>query len=165
MPVFQPIEAIVPDRESWIWQRVDLDRLPDDVSLVLTESRYSKNLGATLSCYGIHASGVQIGEMELSHVEEYPQAALSPANVHLDKNIGQGYGLSSYLLSIQEAQRTDCVFTTGYPTSEKAKKIWDILVYVGIAEVVLPFEQLRDQHKTTKVPMYEGLMRVPVLHA
>ncbi len=165
MPIFQPIEVITPDRESWIWQRVDLDRLPDDVSLSLTESHYSKNLGATLSRYGIRASGVEIGEMELSHAEGYPQSALSPANVYLDKNIGQGYGLSSYLLSIQEAQRTGCMFTTGYPTREKAKRIWDILALVGIAEVIMPFERLHERHKPTKEPVYEGLMRVPVLHA
>lgn len=72
---------------------------------------------------------------------------------------GKGVGLAMYLHAIEKAQSLGLPFETQEITQTKdAKKIWEHLVRVGVAEVVEPFRETRS---VDGEPRYEGRYVVP----
>lgn len=69
----------------------------------------------------------------------------------------KGVGMASYVLAAESAHEDENAFESGSTVSEDARKIWDVFISKGLAEIVKPFEFIEDPDH----PYYKGRVVIP----
>lgn len=144
---FPDCEEIRPG-DSWVRQAVDPNgTLPK----VVLARDYSFEPRATISAYGhpsyqfnmfVLGDGCveQIGEAAVSERTETGECYFSWIYVGTDYQT-RGMGLAAYVLAIEAAHAAGRVFATDEAVSAQARRVWDRLIGIGVARVVLPFTE------------------------
>lgn len=100
-----------------------------------------------------------VGECIL-YTEEFPEPYMNFANIEIDEDLrGNEIGLATYIAALVVAEERGLPFEThAYNQTAPAKRIWEQLAALGVAEVIEPFHSLTDPDFTDR---FNGRYRVP----
>lgn len=155
------LKRVLKPRGSWVREVIDPQETLPPITLIRTLTpSYVLDGALEFSTYAICYQKSLIGKADIrwNAAERYFGFAWIDIQTPADEP-PKGKGLAAYLVAIEAAHAVNKPWAADAEVSPDAKKIWDLFISKGVAEVVTPFEVTHDPRQRENY--YVGDVYIP----